>query len=279
MTKRTSIRVSISFIGLICLLCCAGGAALAQDEVDVFTQQIIPLSTMECARCHEQAFTSLRDNGGAHKMDCRECHEQFHIAKKNISWEERVPACAGCHDQPHGSEPAMTACLTCHTNAHAPISSLQVDQLEPLCANCHAEPAAEMQQPSAHSDMGCSDCHQQRHGYLPKCTECHEEPHSTFESSTACMQCHPVHNVSVMLYRDDIPNSPCAGCHEQQAQQLNQGHLAHAKLNCTFCHANTHGNVPSCQDCHATPHSSEMMQDFASCAECHGNAHALLPGE
>lgn len=212
-------------------------------------------------------------------MDCRECHEQFHIARKDITWEERVPSCESCHEQPHGSAPEMTACLNCHSNAHAPIASLSLDKLEVLCSSCHEGPATEMQQESAHSDLACSDCHIERHGYLPKCTECHEEPHSTFESSRGCMQCHPVHNVSIMLYSDDIPNSPCAGCHGDEAQQLTMGHLAHAKLNCTFCHANEHGNIPSCEDCHATPHSQAMIKDFAGCADCHGNAHALLPGE
>lgn len=248
-------------------------------EVDVFEQKVEPLTTADCARCHEQQFADLRDHGDAHKMDCRECHEQFHSAKRGLTWDQLVPACSNCHDEPHGSEPAMTACLSCHSNAHAPVASLSLDQLEPFCADCHTEPAQQMQQDSAHADLSCNDCHQQQHGYLPQCIECHTEPHSTFESSAGCMQCHPVHNVSIMLYSDEIPNNACAGCHSQPAQKLEQGHLAHAELNCTFCHADEHGNTPSCQDCHDTPHSSEMLQDFASCNDCHGDPHDLLPGE
>jgi len=283
--QRRNRLESAAFWGLICLAgmlfltTLMSGKAVAQDETDIFSQQVEPLTTADCARCHVQQFTDLRDRGDAHKMVCSECHEQFHTAKRGLSWEERLPACVTCHDQPHGSSPDMIACLTCHTNAHAPLASLELDILEPLCAKCHPKPAKEMLQPSAHSDMGCNDCHQEKHGNLPKCTLCHEEPHSKFESSRNCMQCHPVHNVSIMLYSDDIGNTPCAGCHAQQAQRLKKGHLAHAKLNCTFCHANKHGNIPSCQDCHEASHNKAMMKDFGSCAGCHGNAHDLLPGE
>ncbi len=264
---------------IISLLFLTVNVVSAASEEDVFSQSVVPLTTLECAKCHELAFNSLRDHGGAHKMDCRECHEQFHITKRDIKWEDQVPACANCHEEPHGSDAEMTACLNCHTNVHAPIASLDLEQLEPLCAKCHEKPAQEMQQPSAHSDMGCSDCHQEKHGYLPKCTECHEEPHSTFESSSSCMMCHPVHNVSIMLYSDDIPNTPCAGCHAEAAQQLQDGHLAHAQLKCTFCHANEHGTIATCQDCHDTPHSAAMLEDFDSCNSCHGSPHDLLPTE
>ena len=269
----TTITFSICFF-----TCITASIATADAEIDIFAQQVEPLGTIDCARCHEQAFSSLRDHGGAHKMDCRECHEQFHTTGRNVTWEQRVPACANCHEEPHGSEPEMIACLNCHSNVHAPVASLNIDKLEPLCATCHEAPATEMKQESAHSDMSCNDCHQERHGYLPRCIECHEEPHSTFESSTGCMQCHPVHNVSIMLYSDGIPNQPCAGCHEEAAQKLKQGHLAHAELNCVFCHADEHANIASCQDCHDTPHSPEMLKDFESCNACHGNPHDLLPG-
>ena len=256
----------------------AVGAFSASAETDIFSQKVEPLTTLDCARCHEQVFTDLRDRGGAHKMVCRDCHEQFHTFKRDLGWEQRVPACTSCHGEPHGSEADMIDCLDCHSNPHAPVDSLSLELLEPLCARCHAEPTQQMQQPSAHSELGCNECHQQQHGSLPKCTECHEEPHSPFESNAGCMQCHPVHNVSIMLYSETIPNNACAGCHSQPAQQLKQGHLAHALLNCTFCHADEHGNTPSCQDCHDTPHSPEMLQDFAGCNDCHGNPHDLLPG-
>lgn len=252
-------------------------SALAQE--DIFAQEIEPYSTIDCARCHEQVFTDLRDTGGAHKMACRDCHDTFHNFKRGLTLNERLPACQDCHDQPHGDDEAMLACHSCHSNAHAPVASLDIDKLEPLCASCHNEPAQQLEQPSAHADMGCNECHIDNHGYRPLCTECHEEPHSTFESSASCMQCHPVHNVSILLYSDEIPNQPCAGCHSEAFEKLQNGHLAHSELNCTFCHANEHGNVPTCQECHDTPHNPEMLAEFDQCSACHGSPHDLLPGE
>lgn len=253
------------------------GSTACADS-DIFSQPVEPMTTLECARCHEQVFTDLRDHGGAHKMVCRDCHETFHNFSQKLTWQQRVPACSNCHDYPHGESATMSACLDCHSNAHAPVASLNLAVLEPLCAQCHEQPAKEMALPSAHSDMGCIDCHQQRHGYRPKCTECHEQPHSPFVSSRDCMQCHPVHNVSVLLYTDSISNSACAGCHDKAGSDLQQGHLAHALLNCTFCHAAEHGAIPTCQDCHDTPHSADMLKGFDGCNGCHGNPHNLLPG-
>lgn len=254
-------------------------SAVAAAEPDIFDQQIEPFSTLECARCHEQVFIDLRDNGGAHKMACRDCHESFHNFQRGLSLNERLPDCAGCHDQPHGDDEAMLECLNCHSNAHAPVASLNIEKLEPVCASCHSGPAEQMAQPSAHADMSCNECHHEQHGYLPTCIECHEEPHSTFESSTSCMQCHPVHNVSILVYSDEIPNQPCAGCHSDPFDKHAKGHLAHSKLSCTFCHANEHGNVPTCQECHNTKHNAEMLAEFKQCSGCHGNPHDLLPAK
>ena len=269
---------SLSFITLLFLSFVLVASTAVLADSDVFSQPVEPMTTLECARCHEQVFTDLRDRGGAHKMVCRDCHETFHNFSQTLSWKDRVPACSSCHDYPHGKSDTMTACLTCHRNAHAPVASLNLATLEPLCSSCHEQPAKEMSHPSAHSDMACNECHQQRHGYLPKCIECHEEPHSAFISSKSCMQCHPVHNVSIMLYNDNIDNSACAGCHEEPASDLKKGHLAHALLNCTFCHADEHGAIATCADCHDTPHSAEMLKEFHGCNDCHGNPHNLLPG-
>ncbi len=80
------------------------------------------------------------------------------------------------------------------------------------------------------------------------------------------------------LYSDTIDNSACGGCHEEPANALKQGHLAHSLLNCTFCHADEHGAIATCSDCHDTPHSAEMLEGFSGCNDCHGNPHNLLPG-
>ncbi|MBW2185131.1 MAG: hypothetical protein JRG71_01640 [Deltaproteobacteria bacterium] len=274
MINRSTLKTALTAAILLMSL---SSVALASE--DVFDQPIEPFSTLECARCHEQVFTDLRDFGGAHKMVCRDCHDTFHNFKRGLTLDERLPACEDCHEQPHGDDEAMLDCLNCHSNAHAPVASLNIDHLEPLCASCHNGPAEQLAQPSSHADMSCNECHHEQHGYLPTCIECHDEPHSIFENSASCMQCHPVHNVSIMLYSDEIPNQPCAGCHSEAFDKLEKGHLAHSELNCTFCHANEHGNVPSCEECHNTPHNPEMLAEFDQCSDCHGSPHDLLPGE
>ncbi|MBN2645690.1 MAG: hypothetical protein JXR59_09490 [Desulfuromonadaceae bacterium] len=274
--KNRLLQIAVTGAFLSALL--LAGSQHLQAEEDIYSQDVPPFTTVQCGQCHEAVFNALRDIGGAHRMECRECHETFHNFTRGLSWAERVPACANCHDAPHGDKAPMLDCLSCHVNAHAPIASLPLDRLEPLCARCHEKPAADMAKPSAHSELACSDCHQQKHGYLPKCTECHEQPHNPFVSSQNCMLCHPVHNVSTLSYGEHVPNDGCQGCHSDQVAQLKKGHLAHSLLNCTFCHADEHGMVPTCADCHDTPHSPEMLKGFSGCAACHGNPHDLLPG-
>lgn len=256
----------------------ASGATTAVAE-DFYDQEIPPLTAVECAQCHEGVFQTLKADGGGHRQPCRDCHESFHNFSRQLSWAERVPACSDCHGQPHGEDEPMQDCLHCHRNAHAPVASLPLATLEPLCARCHAEPAAELARPSAHSDMACNDCHQQRHGYRPLCTECHAEPHNPFVSSQTCMLCHPVHDVSRLNYGSHVPNTECGGCHGDAVADLSGSHLTHSQLDCTFCHAGEHGMVPVCSDCHAQPHSPAMLEGASGCGDCHGNPHNLTPAE
>jgi predicted CXXCH cytochrome family protein len=250
----------------------------APAHANIYEEDIPELTDTECAQCHVPVYEALKDEGGAHQMGCRDCHDTFHNFSRSLSWEERVPACTSCHGTPHGEHEPMQDCLECHANAHAPVASIETADIQPYCNQCHASQAEEISNPSAHADMGCSGCHYGDHGYVPDCTECHSEPHNPFESNTACTSCHPVHDVSRLDYGPHVENSGCSHCHSSPAKALDQGHLAHSALNCTFCHAKEHGNIPTCQECHDTPHTQEMLEEFDGCADCHGGAHALLPG-
>jgi hypothetical protein len=34
--------------------------------------------------------------------------------------------------------------------------------------------------------------------------------------------------------------------------------------------------IPTCQDCHGTPHPAGLLARFPSCSDCHGSPHSLL---
>lgn len=266
------------YTGYVCMCMLVLLTDTSTAQADIYSQEIAPLTDVECAQCHVPVYLDLKERGGAHQMGCRDCHATFHNFRRSLSWQERVPACDSCHGAPHGEEQPMQECLSCHANAHAPVASIKLEDLDPYCSRCHASQTEQLSHPSAHTDMGCNGCHYGKHGYVPDCTECHMEPHNPFTSNSACTSCHPVHDVSALDYGPHIENVGCSSCHKDQAEALKQGHLAHAMLNCTFCHADEHGTVPTCQECHDTPHTQDMLKEFDGCAACHGNAHNLLPG-
>lgn len=255
-------------------------AAVALDAPAVYQQQVSPLTTLQCAQCHEPVFNNIRDNGGKHQLNCRECHETFHAFRPGKKWHEVVPQCTTCHGEAHGAE--FLACLSCHADAHAPIASLvNLKELEKGCEACHAEQKSEVvKYKSAHSEVSCGECHHTQHGYKPDCRECHTEPHTAYVDNATCGVCHPVHSPKEINYPKTTENAVCAGCHEEVTKHLNTSHRKHSTLACVFCHADRHAYVPQCAKCHAAPHSKAMLKRFENnCRECHGEPHALiLPG-
>ena len=252
----------------------------AEVSTNPYENQVVPLTTLDCARCHYPVFTTIRDKGGKHQLECQFCHESFHTYRPGKDWSQEVPDCTNCHGEIHGD--AFMDCLSCHGNAHAPIAGLtNMVTLEKDCANCHTAQKSEITTfPSAHGMISCSDCHQTQHGNIPNCVECHEEPHTEFVDNTGCMGCHPVHSPTQISYSDDTPNSSCQGCHEEITSHLVNTTKRHATLQCAFCHTQTHGTIQQCQDCHGLPHSQAMLSKFNGCLDCHGDPHALVfPGE
>lgn len=244
-----------------------------------YEQSVVPLTTLDCAKCHYPVFSTIRDEGGKHQLECQFCHESFHTYRPGKDWKQQVPDCTDCHGEIHGA--AFIDCLSCHGNAHKPITGLtNMDSLEKDCANCHTPQSAEVVEfPSAHSKVSCTDCHHTQHGYRPDCIECHEEPHAEYENNSSCMGCHPVHKPLEISYTEETPNTACAACHEEITDNLVNSTKKHAVLQCAYCHSETHGNIPDCQQCHGLPHSKGMLDKFNGCLDCHGDPHALLlPG-
>ena len=61
----------------------------------------------------------------------------------------------------------------------------------------------------------------------------------------------------------------CASCHVTTAQILSNSNTKHSNLACAYCHP-THGQIPTCVSCHATPHGPA----FTDCGiSCHLSAH------
>ena len=269
-------RMSMSILFGVLLFLTVSSAA-ATDVVDIYQQDVPQMTTLECAKCHLQIFESLRDAGGLHQQQCRDCHERFHTFTPGVPWEERVPACSTCHDFPHGEE--ISTCLQCHTNAHAPIESMVgAEKLFDLCQRCHPEAQQQLaEQPSAHSSQTCIDCHSgARHGQRPDCSSCHAETHAPFVDNVGCVACHAAHAPNSIRYDSQVPNAICAGCHAEQLQGLQDSTRKHTLLACVNCHADEHGLILSCQQCHGSgPHNPTLLENFSSCGECHGDAHKL----
>jgi predicted CXXCH cytochrome family protein len=253
------------------------GSIAAQEEgPEIYQQEVKPLTSLECARCHYNVFTEIRDRGGAHQLACKKCHETFHTYKPGMEWKDAVPDCNTCHDKFHGEE--LPDCLRCHQNAHSPTESLNVEKMSQDCHKCHEEPAADLKKFfSAHAEMSCNECHHDKHRYMPTCIECHEEPHAPYVDDAGCIACHPAHSPLEINYPESLANDVCISCHKLAEEQLSQNGKKHAFLQCTFCHAEKHRYVPSCQHCHGKgPHTEEMLKKFESCQDCHGTAHLLM---
>ncbi len=255
-------------------------AGSEQQASDIYSEDLKPLDTRECARCHYGVYMTIKDaikqGEGVHRLDCKFCHEKFHSFQRGLTWDQRVPHCQDCHELPHGETEPMTKCLGCHANAHAPVLSIKLEAVEPYCARCHTDQKEEMTRyPSGHSAVECSICHHDRHGFKPACTECHEEPHTPFRDNQGCMTCHPVHMPANLNYGPEMPDNVCAGCHDGPAGRMKITRSKHGKLHCAFCHARKHGDIPECQVCHSIPHAEKMIKKFGSCSKCHGNPHDL----
>jgi hypothetical protein len=128
--------------------------------------------------------------------------------------------------------------------------------------------------PSAHSAVDCSFCHA-KHAFIPNCLDCHS-PHMEGQQFEDCVKCHQVHKPMELNYGTDVANSSCGACHADTRTALETGTTRHASFQCVFCHANKHGNIPACRECHGTPHNEQMLSKFSSCNDCHQSAHALL---
>jgi len=140
------------------------------------------------------------------------------------------------------------------------------------CIKCHELQPKEIEAAGAahESQINCLDCHAGHRpvssNNIPACAQCHEgSDHYALDN---CMGCHNPHQpLNVVL--DGELKAECLTCHTEQNAQLVANPSMHTEVSCNFCHADTHGNIPDCTECHE-PHSTEMVQnDCATCHEAH----------
>ncbi len=244
------------------------------DSGDIYATIPKPLTAVQCGQCHESIYMKLRSNGGKHKFVCRNCHKEFHNynpVRKN--WNEIMPKCARCHNQPHG--PGITACLKCHQEPHTPLVIPYNSYVTSRCGKCHPGPAGQLKKyPSKHTKLGCAKCHD-KHGYIPSCFKCHK-PHIPNQSLEACKSCHPVHKPLQITYGTGNAKT-CSTCHKKVYNEWSHTRSKHGKVDCAQCHPK-HGEIPKCSKCHGQPHDKAMLQHFKRCLDCHLNVHDLPTG-
>lgn len=168
----------------------------------------------------------------------------------------------------------VTLGLSAPVQAQTPAAAKPV--LSPAdCAKCHEkEPAQIAANGAKHRDqINCQDCHTGHRpavaNNIPECNMCHGgKPHYELKD---CKSCHNPHQPLQIALKGEL-KAPCLTCHTPQNEQLEAHKSKHTTFACNFCHADRHGVIPECVQCHK-PHSADMAQK--DCGSCH-KAHMPL---
>jgi predicted CXXCH cytochrome family protein len=280
-SKKFALVVSVvGMIGLIVALVCVAQPEAAPAKTP-YDAEIKPLTTAECAQCHLSVFETIKADGGKHQLDCVRCHTEYHVySPRKQNFDQIMPRCASCHLNAsggpfHGESEDLTPCLNCHADPHKPLKIPM--PAEASCAQCHPKEGDEIKNyPSKHTtDVACTDCHAEKHGFIPGCDACHESHSPAVQLAVQdCMACHPVHKPTAMSYPKDTASPICAGCHNDVNDLLQKKLTKHTEVKCADCHP-AHKEIPACSRCHGEPHPKTMVVDVTKCGECHGIAHDL----
>lgn len=137
------------------------------------------------------------------------------------------------------------------------------------CVKCHErEPAEVLANGAAHgTELSCQDCHDGHPprvaDIIPQCGDCHSgEEHYEIKE---CTSCHNPHAPLEVRLEGEL-KAVCLTCHRPPGQEMQASPSAHAEFACNECHAEKHGVIPTCLDCHDS-HSETMTQ--GSCRACH----------
>lgn len=237
--------------------------------LQVFYEDDIP--SPFCSACHSKESDDLsKTTTKHHELECTYCHKKEH--KTTIQ-------CKKCHGEPHSEDihKKYSECMDCHKDAHKLRASLVIDKTAD-CVSCHVKQLDEVKKyPSAHAKMPCTDCHNSSHGEVAPCNQCHQIIHTRYINDARCVACHQPHSPLRINYSArSASNNICKGCHQDVGKKLSRGGKGHAFIQCATCHANKHGKIPECWDCHKYgTHSKEKFKNGEKCGGCHKDAHVL----
>ncbi len=188
---------------------------------------------------------------------------------------------------PMGNTTAPESSAKKKGEADTPPSKLYAMELEPLtpaeCGRCHSYQFTWLQKKGGKHQFDCIDCHEQFHVYnprknnwddiMPKCQQCHDLPHG--KDFTACLECHQQPHAPKVIPFAKLDKTvegkegmvTCAVCHGTEGSEFAKFPSKHnSEVNCQGCHAEVHGTIPSCLDCHE-PHGQKM--EYKGCLTCH----------
>lgn len=158
----------------------------------------------------------------------------------------------------------------------APITNLEPMPLsQEDCVKCHYGVAVDVDANGvAHKDLDCMECHEEHPpagtNIIPECATCHDEGDNDHYAGQGCAKCHnPHHPLLIDFTALDNAASVCAGCHQDQIDELAANPSAHSEQDCNSCH-NQHGlaqgQSQTCLDCH-DGHTEKMTK--SDCLACH----------
>jgi predicted CXXCH cytochrome family protein len=163
--------------------------------------------------------------------------------------------------------------LLCFTlllgHASAPEVQAQAVLSADDCAKCHErQPAEIMAKGAAHkTQINCRDCHESHRPAvaknIPQCNLCHSgTKHYELKD---CMSCHDPHQPLEVTLKGELKGA-CLTCHDGIGKELDTNKSKHTVMACNSCHAQKHGVIPECLECHQS-HSPQMKQ--TDCKTCH----------
>ena len=174
-------------------------------------------------------------------------------------------------------------------------ASLYQMDVKPLtaveCARCHYSVFETIKNRGGKHQIECVRCHREYHVYnprkhnfdeiMPKCGWCHSGAdggpfHGSDPSVTACLHCHgdPHKPRSISVAMPEIA-TVCARCHEKEGGEIAEHLSKHTtEVTCADCHADKHGYIPVCSECHES-HSPDVELATEDCMACHPVHHPL----